>query len=694
MGLTETRYDILATIIFFLLAIFFEYSEAFSLIEDETLSYRQLIRTYYGAEEFTRPLDEKIVIVFTDEAFYDEYDKFPLKRTDLSTIIDRLAQMGAAVIVVDMLLDFNSAYGEDLTLEIALQDAANVLMVSQAQLEGDDFIGINKAIPRFDDLTTSGYSNISPNSVISERIVRLKMYPQIAEEAGEWPVSVRAVANYLDIDTDDISLIGNVLKMGDQIKLNLDQFNDLYIDYPRLPPDGAGGTAKLHEVVGMSASDILFVEDEEELEDLAFLVEGRIVLIGEVAEVAHDEFETPVGNVFGVEIVANTIATILKNGPLQAAPFLVEAIIALLMMIALIGTRAITNPLPRNSVSVGLLILYIFITVFIYVDSGYILSMSYVLLASVIAIILINSRYYLAEMNGKALIRDMFGQYLSPTVVADLVKDPAKLSLGGEEREMTAFFSDIAGFSTISENMSPSELVNVLNDYLTEMCNIIISTEGTIDKFEGDAIIAFWGAPAIQKEHAKLACFAAIDMNKKLVELRSKWAKEGGPAINVRMGLNSGSMVVGNMGSAQRMDYTIMGDAVNLAARLEGANKAYGSDLMISEATYLAVKDHVDVRELDIIRVVGKSEPIKVFQLLDQKGGTHGLEADLMAQFEKGLGLYRDGNYAEAKAAFKLSLAIVQDDGPSTTYIERCGQFIESPPPANWDGVFTLDSKG
>ena len=197
MGLTETRYDILATIIFFLLAIFFEYSEAFSLIEDETLSYRQLIRTYYADEEFTRPLDEKIVIVFTDEAFYEEYDKFPLKRTDLSTIIDRLAQMGAAVIVADMLLDFNSAYGEDLTLEIALQDAGNVLMVSQAQLEGDDFIGINKAIPRFDDVTTSGYSNISPNSVISERIVRLKMYPQIAEEAGEWPVSVRAVANYL-----------------------------------------------------------------------------------------------------------------------------------------------------------------------------------------------------------------------------------------------------------------------------------------------------------------------------------------------------------------------------------------------------------------------------------------------------------------------------------------------------------------
>ena len=242
--------------------------------------------------------------------------------------------------------------------------------------------------------------------------------------------------------------------------------------------------------------------------------------------------------------------------------------------------------------------------------------------------------------------------------------------------------------------MTPSELVHVLNDYLTEMCNIIFNARGTVDKFEGDAIIAFWGAPAIQEDHAKLACLATIDMNHALVPLRERWAQEGRPAIKVRMGLNSGTMVVGNMGSAQRMDYTMMGDAVNLAARLEGANKAYGSDLMISEATYKLVKDDVDVRELDVLRVVGKSEPVRVYQLLDRKDQTEGLISDMVIQFDRGMKLYRDGNYKDAMAAFRLALAIAPKDGPSETYIARCGQFIATPPPANWDGIFNLDSKG
>ncbi|MFT7246315.1 MAG: adenylate cyclase, partial [Candidatus Azotimanducaceae bacterium] len=445
---------------------------------------------------------------------------------------------------------------------------------------------------------------------------------------------------------------------------------------------------------GLSASEILFAFDEEELEDLSYLVAGRIVLIGEVAEVAHDEFETPLGNVYGVEIIANTIASILKGGPLQAASGALEAIIALLIMAALLATRALSNPMPRNLVSLGILIVYVIAVTYTYVTFGLVISMSYVLLALIISMIVINARFYLAEMGQKALIKDAFGQYLSPKVVSDLVKDPSKLSLGGEEREMTAYFSDIAGFSTFSENMTPTELVHVLNDYLTEMCNIIIATEGTVDKFEGDAIIAFWGAPGIQEAHAKLACFATIDMNKALVPLRVRWAEDGRPAIKVRMGLNSGPMVVGNMGSAQRMNYTIMGDTVNLAARLEGANKFYGSDLMISEATYRGAEEFVDVRELDTIRVVGKKDPVKVYNLLERKGETKGLMADLVSQYEKGIQLYKDREYEAAKGAFKLALSIDDTDGPSRTYVARCDEYSKNPPKDSWDGVFTLDSKG
>ena len=691
MGVIRKQYDVITIVLFFLFAVFLEYTEAFSLVEDETLSYRHLLRTYYADQAVTAPSDD-VVIIYTDESFYEEYDKFPLRRTDLATIIVRLKEMGAVVIAVDMLLDFNSAYGEDPTLEDAMQEAGNVQLVSQAQFAADQFLLLNKAIPRFDVVTASGYSNISANSSISESIVRLRIYPQVSEESGEWPFAVKAVANFLG--TDQISLDEHVLQIGEDLSIQLDQFNDLYIDYPLLPANGIGGASRLHEVVGLSASEIIFAEDEEELEELAFLVEGKIVLIGEVAEVAHDEFETPVGNVYGVSIIADTIATLLKGGTLRPASFIYEVLLALIMMCCFIATKMITNPLPRNSLSIGLVAAFVVGASLLYVYSGLIISVSYILLASMFSIAGINAKFYLAEMGQKALIKDAFGQYLSPSVVSDLVKDPDKLTLGGELREMTAYFSDIARFSSFSEKMTPPELVLALNEYLTEMCNIIIGMDGTIDKFEGDAIIAFWGAPGIQEQHAKLACLASIDMNNSLVSLRQSWEKMGRPAINVRMGLNTGEMVVGNMGSAQRMDYTMMGDAVNLAARLEGANKAYGSDLMISEATYLQTKDFVDVRELDTIRVVGKSEAIKVYQLLERKDKTQGLVADLISQYNKAHELYKERDYVAAKAGFKLALAIAQEDGPSKTYVDRCEQYINNPPRADWDGVFTLDSKG
>lgn len=691
MAALNQRYDILVVLLVFFLAIFFERSESFSLLEDETLSYRQILRAHNAPPEVTSPLEE-ILVVYTEEQFYAEYGMFPLRRVDLSTIIERLKYMGAQVIAVDMLLDFNSAYGEDPTLELAFQEAGNVQLVSQAQIEGSEFVQVNKAIPRFDAVTTSGYTNISSNSAISESISRLRIYPEIAEEAGEWPYAIQAVATYLG--TDDISITDGVLRIGEDVSVPLNQFNEIYIDYPLLPPNGQGGTARLHEVVGLSAADILFAYDEEELEELAFLVDGKIVLIGEVAEVSHDEFETPVGNVYGVNIIANTIASILKGGPLQAASTTVEVLVALITMIALLATRALANPLPRNLASLAIVIIYCVVISQIYVHMGLVISMSYVLLASILSITMINARFYLSEMGQKALIKDAFGQYLSPKVVNDLVKDPDKLSLGGEEREMTAYFSDIAGFSTFSENMTPSELVLVLNEYLTEMCNIIVSSEGTIDKFEGDAVIAFWGAPAIQEDHAKLACLASIEMNKSVHILRDKWITEGRPAIKVRMGLNSGRMVVGNMGSAQRMDYTMMGDAVNLAARLEGANKFYGSDLMVSDATYQQAKDHVDARLLDTLRVVGKNEPITVWQLLERKGQTQGLMADLVTQYEKAMQLYKDREYEPARDAFKLALAISEEDGVSRTYMNRCEEYMKNPPPADWDGVFTLTEKG
>ena len=689
MGPNQQRFDLVAVVFFFLLAMGLEYREAFSLVEDETLSYRQILRTHFGDGSLTSP-SEDVVIVFTDEQFYAEYNAYPLRRTDLSTIILRLKNMGASVVAVDMLLDFNSAYGEDPTLAAALEEAGNVLMVSQAEIKDGQYLGLNTPIDRLKDVTSNGYSNIAPNSAISESIVRLRIHADMVNLFDAWPFAVEAVSMYLE---EEPELENGVLSIGSEVEVQLDQFDEMYIDYPLLP-SVSGGLASLHDVIGISASDLLFVDDEEELEDLAFLIDGKIALIGEVAEVAHDQFETPVGNIFGVEVIANSIATILRSGPLKAASLGLELLLGFLLLALFLCTRLIQAPLPRNSLSIAVMLLYVLLTFYTYISFGLVFSMSYLLIASVFSLLCINIRFYLAEMGQKTQIREMFGQYLSPKVVEDLVDDPSKIQLGGEEREMTAFFSDIQGFSAISERLTPTELVQLLNDYLTDMCDIIISSEGTVDKFEGDAIMAFWGAPTRQSDHAQRACFAAIDMNNRLIELRVKAVQEGITPLTVRMGVNTGQMVVGNMGSSQRMNYTIMGDAVNLASRLEGANKAYGSGMMISESTYRSCEEDIDVRELDRIMVVGKSEPVTVYQLLSRKNQTTGADADLVDQFSKGLEFYKAGDFRLAKSEFSSCLEIFADDGPALTYISRCQAFADNPPDADWDGVYRLTEKG
>ena len=406
MGSNQQRYDLIAVVFFFLLAMILEYREAFSLIEDETLSYRQILRTHYGDDFLTSP-SEDVVIVFTDEAFYAEYDKYPLRRTDLSTLVLSLKEMGASVIAIDMLFDFNSAYGEDPTLADALEEAGNVLMVSQAEIEDGEYLALNTAIDRFSDVTNNGYSNISPNSAISESIVRLRIHEEMVNLFDAWPFAVEAVSMFLG---EEPELAGGVLRIGPETEVQLDQFDEMYIDYPLLP-GVTGGTAQLHEIIGISASDLLFVDDEEELEDLASLVKGKIALISEVAEVAHDEFESPVGNVYGVEVIANSISTILNNGPLKAASLVVELLLGFLLLAVFVGTRLIQAPFRRNSISIAVLLAYVVFTTYIYVSAGLVVSMSYLLMASIFSLIAINIRFYISEMGQKAMIRDMFGQY-------------------------------------------------------------------------------------------------------------------------------------------------------------------------------------------------------------------------------------------------------------------------------------------
>ncbi len=264
----------------------------------------------------------------------------------------------------------------------------------------------------------------------------------------------------------------------------------------------------------------------------------------------------------------------------------------------------------------------------------------------------------------------------------------------GERKIITILYVDIAGFTTISEQMSPEKLVTLLNEYLTEMTNIVISNQGMLDKYEGDAIMAVFGAPVEMPEHAELACRSALQMQTRLEKLRLQWEKEGKPALHCRIGINSGDMVVGNMGSHNRFDYTVLGDSVNLASRLEGANKLYDTKIMIGEETYNLVKDKFVSRPLDLLRVKGKNKPVKVYELIAENNNSLPQEfLEMLKEYNEGFENYLKCNWEWAANHFRQVLQIQKQDGPSRLYLLRCQEFQTNPPSEDWDGVFTMKTK-
>lgn len=296
------------------------------------------------------------------------------------------------------------------------------------------------------------------------------------------------------------------------------------------------------------------------------------------------------------------------------------------------------------------------------------------------------------EMSGqlaeKEKIRNLLGKVVSPAVVNELMN--SEIRLGGELREITALFSDLAGFTTIAESMQPEPLVALLNDYLTQMSNEINANDGVIDKFIGDAIVAFWGAPVIEERHAVLALKSALAMQHALAQLRRHWQVLGLPLLAMRIGVNTGSAIVGNMGSADRMDYTMMGDTVNLAARLEGANKVYGTDILLSEYTYAQVSDVFLCRELDKVRVQGKRQPVRVYQLLGEHNQVDSADKALCEVFAEALSEFRQCRWARAENLLLSILRDYRDDAVSRLYLDRLQTYRVTPPDTSWDGIYDL----
>lgn len=290
---------------------------------------------------------------------------------------------------------------------------------------------------------------------------------------------------------------------------------------------------------------------------------------------------------------------------------------------------------------------------------------------------------YLGERRRGQEIKGAFAKYVSAQVVEQMIAHPERLRLGGERRELTLLFSDLAGFTSISEKLPPDGVAKVINAYLTEMTRVILAEGGTVDKFIGDAVMAFWGAPLDDADHARHAVRAAIAMQDAMDGLQAEYRAMGLANIGLRIGVNSGPAIVGNMGSEDRFDYTALGDAVNLASRLEGVNKMYGTRILLSETTALELGGALSLREIDRVRVKGKEEPVNIFTPCD--------DARLIELCAEGLALYRSQDWSAAEIAWKAVLAHSPADGPATVFLERVAHFRAEPPGAGWDGSVALE---
>ena len=413
---------------------------------------------------------------------------------------------------------------------------------------------------------------------------------------------------------------------------------------------------------------------------------GAYVIFGLTAPGLFDLRATPLDGVFpGMEIHATALDNLLSGGFLRDVPRGLTVILTIVAAMA-VGAVLRTATRIRPILVIGAIALPLpMLAGFAAYQGGWwlpVLPPTVALAATFIALLLIN---YATEGKQRRYIRQAFNQYLHPAVIEQLLQHPGSLRLGGERREITVFFSDLQGFSTFSEQLEPEALTALLNEYLTAMTDIILDRGGTVDKYVGDAIVAFWNAPLDQPDHAVRAVEAALACQARLAALRPLLRERSGYSLHMRIGINTGPAVVGNMGSQRRFDYTALGDTVNLASRLEGVNKEFGSEILLAGATVRQLDGRPAVREVARVGVVGKSEPVTIFEPL---AGTV-MSSEVLAVFAEALARYYAGEFAEAAARFAL---LGEGDPVARRHMGRCREMIDNPP-TGWDGVWWMTSK-
>jgi adenylate cyclase len=347
----------------------------------------------------------------------------------------------------------------------------------------------------------------------------------------------------------------------------------------------------------------------------------------------------------------------------------------------------------------GLFLLHIFIARWLFVNFKVWLNIVYPLLVLSLNYTGLTVYHYLTEERERKKIKGAFRHYVAPLVVEEMLKEPERLKLGGEEKTLTVLFSDLEGFTGYSERYTPDEMINILSDYFEKMAEQIFAHRGTLKEYVGDELMAIFGAPLEQADHAQRACAAALAMRERLQALQIEWTEQGCPPLKSRLvdcpllrartGINTGPMLVGNIGSRLRFAYGVLGDHVNLGSRLEGLNKVYGTNIIMGENTARMVEGAFQLRDIDLVRVKGRQRPLRIYELLAASGNS--IPAELkqaLTCYAAGLEAYRQQSWQEALALFERSLKFRPQDGPSRTMAQRCRNFIQTPPAADWDGVF------
>ncbi|MFP4382579.1 MAG: CHASE2 domain-containing protein [Spirochaetia bacterium] len=459
--------------------------------------------------------------------------------------------------------------------------------------------------------------DLSDIEVVLGQHIRIPFPEYYNPEAEEW--EPYTITHRRPVYDDE----GNIVKEGkystpEEIVIPINENGEMLINFMGPPSSAAIDGHQTFPVRRFYGYVQASPPPEKETWPPSLALENKILMVGAFEKgIADDEKPTPLGLMYGVEIHTNALNTIIMNNPLRYVPWWVDLLIlfGMVMIVSFFSSRL--SAILSFVLTLGLLLGYFIIVSVVFDMESAILNFSTPALAAVFTFLVITVYRTMTEERDKRRIREMFGRYVNPKVVEQVLSNPPEL--GGVDKDVTVCFSDIRGFSTISETMTPQELVNYINIYLSTMTNIILEYQGTLDKYIGDAIMWFYGAPLPQKDHALLSCKCALKQMEALHELNAERPPER--RINIGIGINSGIMTVANVGSPLKMSYTLMGDGVNIASRLEGINKQYMTNIIMSESTYGLVKDKVIARELDNVRVKGKNRPLIIYELIDVPEG-------------------------------------------------------------------------